>query len=237
MRNRHLAAFLGGHVFSSSLLCSVEGDDPNGAGGAPAAATPPAPATPASPPTFTAEQLTYIEGEKAKAANAAAAAARRAEQGKKPAGGEPAPQPRTESPAPASDAIAILKLRDDFDDAISDLTLTGAQKKFMREHIMEKRPADVAGYVRTFADTLGLGKSTTPAPAATTAAPTSAPQGAPVTSTAAPANPTTVTDDTPLLRLSDGDRQALLKRIGIKAYTDRMFSEFRANGTRVSFRK
>ena len=62
------------------------------------------------------------------------------------------------------------------DDATADLSMAAAQKRFLRERVMAERPSDVAGYVRTFAETWGI-KTVNPAPASNGAAlPGQAPQ-------------------------------------------------------------
>lgn len=238
MRLKHLAAFLTGYEPSSSLICSTDsGDDPGAGGGAPPAAPPPAPAPPASPPmTFTPDQLAYIEAEKEKARNNGAAAARRALEGRQPKQGE-TPQPKTPEPtAPAApDALAILKLRDDFDDAVSDMTLNGAQKKFIRELVMDKRPPDVAAYVRTISEQLGLGKPATPTPPAASPTPATPAAVPPMPGGAPPAR--VITDDTPIMSMSRADQAALAKRMGPFAFKQRLMTELAASGQRFSLRR
>jgi hypothetical protein len=197
----------------------------------------PAPQPGNGSPQITPEIQALIDAAKAEAAqqakNAAWAEARRTFEAKqKPSGAQPPQQQATKDTAAGNgqDALAIIKLRDDFDDAVGDLSLTGAQKKFLREMVMEKRPDDVSGYVSNFVQLSGwkAGTATTPATPASAPAAPQAPQGPPVTGSGAPANPTNVvTDDTPILRLSNEAREALRRRIGDAAYVDRMRKEFR----------
>lgn len=196
-------------------------------------------------PQITPEIQAIIDQRAAEAAqqakNAAWAEARRTFEAKQKqsGGGNGNPStPSNGSPAtPAPDPFAILKLRDDFDDATSELTLSGDQKRFLRNLVMEKRPEDVAEYVTSFVKAWGTGKAATPAtPAPENPAPKTPTQGPPVTGSGAPASPNVVTDDTPILRMSESDRIALRRRIGDAAYVERMRKEFRQNNVRVRFR-
>jgi hypothetical protein len=189
-------------------------------------------------PQITPEIQAMIDAAKAEAAqqakNAAWAEARRTFEAKQKQSGAQAPQtqaPKADAPASSGqDAMALIKLRDDFDDAVGDLSLTGAQKKFLRDMVMEKRPDDVGGYVSNFVQLSGwkaAGSSNPATPAPESPAPKTH-SGPPVTGSGAPANPTNVvTDDTPILRLSEDARKALLNRIGPAAYVERMRKEFR----------
>lgn len=240
---RRLSAFLFGFAPRSALVCSAEGDPP-GDGGAPGQQQPPqpAPAAPASGLAFTPEQLAYIETEKAKAANAAAAATRRAEEAKHARrGGEPAapPTPSNSPPAPSqpTDTAALLQLRDDFDDAMAELTLEHGQKKFIRNLVMEKRPPDVAAFVKDTVTMLGIGKPASPAPAPA-APPASPPPAAPpptpgVTSRGVPPPAAVPGDDVPILSMSIPERHALRAKIGDAAFAERNEREMKARNVRV----
>lgn len=232
----NLANFLYGFAPTSALLCSGEGDPPgDGGGGNPGAAPVTPPANPGTP-SITPEVQALIDqaraDERTKTSNSVWKQAR--EKYEKGNGGQPPPTqqqqpPKTENPSNGPDALTILKLRDDFDDAIGDLSLSGAQKKFLRDMVMEKRPGDVGGFVSSFVEMSGwkAGGSSNPAtPAPATPAP-KAPQGPPVTGSGAPANPTVTTDDTPLLKMSNEARESLRRRIGDVEYVKRMRTEFR----------
>ena len=140
---------------------------------APDMTTPPLPVAPApqpAAPTFTQSDLDRVRAEAARQAHDAAWAEARKRYSSKPApSAAEAPQPRTEPTpepsAPQPDPLAILKLRDDFDDATADLQLAATQRRFLRERVMAERPSDVAAYVRGFVDVWG---SKPAAPAATT---------------------------------------------------------------------
>ncbi len=238
-----LAAFLFGFAPRSALTCSIEGDPPGGGGTPPA--TPPAPPAPATPaaPVVTPEVQALINQAAQAAHNAAWKQARETFETKQGKPGAPQPPPKpTETNAPATppDFVSLMKLRDDFDDAIGDLTLTGAQKKFLREHVMEKRPDDVGGYLRTFTETLGVGKqpSTPVAPVATTTPPGApAPATGPhITERPVPPASHVVTEDTPILSLSLADREALRSKLGDIAYAERFRRELKEKQVRVRSR-
>ena len=175
--------------------------------------TPTAPAAPSSPPAITPDIQAQIEAAKREAYNAGAAATRRAfEEKLKTAAPKPAEAPTAAPAAPsaAPDALAILKLRDDFDDATADLNLPGVQKKFLREQVMSQRPPDVAAFVKQFVDVWGPKPSVTTAPVTTpTAATTAAPAPAQSMPAAAPPAIPTLTADTPLLSILRQDPTAV----------------------------
>lgn len=199
------------------------------------------PAAPATQPAATSTPAftqADIDAAREQAKNAAWAEARRTFEKKQQAsGGTQATPSNTAQTAPV-DPLAILKLRDDFDDATSDLTLNSDQKKFLRNLVMEKRPDNVGEYVTSFVKAWGASKPATPAtPAPETPAPKTTPQGPPVTGSGAPANPThTVTEDTPILRMSDSDKIALRRKIGDVAFVERMRKEFKDGNVRVKFK-
>lgn len=199
-------------------------------------------AAPAPQPVAAPSTQVDIEAIKREAYNAGAAAARRAHEGKAPA--NPPPPKSEPQPAPQSDppgTLAILKLRDDFDDATADLSMAAAQKRFLRERVMAERPSDVAGYVRTFAETWGI-KTVNPAPAPNGAAlPGQAPQpGAPSpppTPMPAGSPPSkVVTEDTPILALSSADRIDLARRIGPFEFRKRLMGQLAVSGERFRLR-
>lgn len=240
---KRLSAFLYGFVPSSALVCSGEGDPPGDGGGQAPQQPPPAPAQPASPPQFTPDQLAWIEGEKTRASNAAAAAARRAEQSRHGNRGEPQqqPQPSNQAQQPqgnaADPAQVYMRLRT-FDRAADKYGLSDAARAILEGDFNTANPQDPVGWVTQRAEAFGwkaAGPATPATPAPETPAAKTAPQGAPVTSSGAPANPTTVTDDTPILRMTEGDRIALRRRIGDAAYVERMRKEFREGNVRVRF--
>lgn len=239
-----LATFLYGFSPRSALVCSGEGDPP-GDGGAPA--TPAAPVTPpANPGTspVTPEVQALIDAaradERTKTSNSVWKQAR--EKYEKGQGGQQPQQPPKQEPPPngnGQDALAILALRDAFDDATSELTLTGPQKKFVRELVMKERPADVADYVSNFVTLSGWNaKQPIPAAPATGAQPAQpanpvVPSGPPVTSRGTPPPAATPTDDVPIMSMSEADKRALAARIGDKAFAERFLKELAKGGTRI----
>jgi hypothetical protein len=247
-RFERLTTFMDGFTPRSALLCSAEGDPP-GDGGAPA--TPAAPVTPpANPgtPAITPEVQALIDqaraDERTRTSNSVWKQAR--EKYEKPSAGQQTSQPpKPEATASnGQDALAIIALRDAFDDAISDLTLTGAQKKFVRELVMKERPGDVGDYVSNFV-TLSGWNATKPipagaAPAASTTT-TATPPTIPVTSRSTPPNPATPTEDTPIKSMSEADRRALLTKLvtqhghekGNTLYADRMLREMARDNVKV----
>lgn len=87
-----------------------------------------------------------------KAQDSAFANARRVFEGKEAKGRPKADEQSTQT---ADDPLALIALRDSFDDAIADMNLTKGQRQILREEIMSKRPSDVAGHVAQFVERAG----------------------------------------------------------------------------------
>jgi hypothetical protein len=195
---------------------------------APSTPPPAAPAPQPAAPTITPEVQALIEAAKSSAYNAGAKDARLALEAKfkSPPSAPPAAPPQ---PAPAPvDALAILKLRDDFDDATADLGLPSAQKKFLREQVMATRPPDVSAFVRSFVDVWGPKPAATAASTVTINQPVTTPatpHAPPVVSRPAAPAPQPVADDAPILSMTPDQRIELERRIGNKAFTDRLMRE------------
>jgi len=117
------------------------------------------PATPPSAPAtqgLTAEQVQFMIAEaQAKAHDAAYAKARREFKAK--AKEQPKTETETAEPRSGDDPMALLALRDAFDDAIGDITLTAKQKRFLRERVMRERPDDVDQFVADAVEVMGIG--------------------------------------------------------------------------------
>ncbi len=154
-----------------------------------------------------------------------------------------APQQTTQ---PQQTASSVTYDADAFNDALSEFPFDKEQRATVRDAARRENPSDVDAFVAKWGRMFGkqpgqtsaVATTTTTQAAATTTAPKTAPQGAPVTAGGAPANPTTVvTDDTPILRMSESDRVALMNRIGRDKYVDRMRQEFRTSNVRVRFNK
>lgn len=192
------------------------------------APTPNAAPAPQPQPAIAPEVLAMIEAAKSSAYNAGAKDTRIAFEAKlKSPPAQPAPQPNPATPAAPVDALAILALRDAFDDATADLNLPSAQKKFLRDQVMTNRPADVGAYVTQFVSVWGPSSTAPPStPSATPSAtaPT-APNATPVTARPATPPPLPVSDDAPLLSMTDDQRNALARRIGNKAFAERLTRE------------
>jgi hypothetical protein len=149
-----------------------------------------------------------------------------------------APQTRTDTTEPQAhaDPLAILKLRDDFDDATADLQLASPQRRFLREQVMATRPPDVAAFVRGFVDVWG---SKPAAPAATTTNvtnPAPASPAHPATAMPGTTPPVTVTSDTPLTSLGKTDLDAAIRRLGPHEFSRRWMSELASSGKRIPIR-
>ena len=111
------------------------------------------PVTP--PPALTAEAVqAMIEAATQRAFNSGAAAARREAEARQ---AKPKAETKTDTtPSADGDTLSILALRDAFDDATGDLTLTAKQKKFLRDRVMKERPDDVAAFVGDAVEVMGV---------------------------------------------------------------------------------
>lgn len=152
-----------------------------------------------------------------------------------------APQASTQAPQ----STTVTFDADTFNDVLSEFPFDREQRATIRDAARRENPTDIDGFVARWGRMFGkqpgraaaTTTTTTQAAAETTTAPKTTPQGPPVTGSGAPANPThVVTEDTPILRMSESDRVALLKRIGNAAYVERFRKELRSNNVRVKFR-
>lgn len=212
---------------------------------------PAAPAPQPAGPMITPEIQALIDQAKSSAYNAGAKDARTSIEAKL-RGQDPKPPALTPPPtrADTTDALAILNLRDAFDDAMGDLSLKASQRKLLRTAVMRDQPADVSAYVAGFVADAGWNSA---APAATATAPlpapppqpTTAPPGAPVTDRSPPPPPHVVTDSTPLLQMRPHDREAVLAKYiaelgfqkGNDKYADRYMAELQRDNVRVGARR
>jgi hypothetical protein len=209
--------------------------------------TPTTQAAPATQPTAPATlALTQADVDAAvqRAKDATWAEARRTFEGKqKQSGGGQPQQPKNEQPAtptPTVDVRAEINRIRAFERAAGVYGLSSDALGILEDDFNSANPQDPAAWVAKRASAFGwkpAGGGTNPATPAPAPAPQVTSTGAPVSGGGAPSNPTKVTDDTPILRMSDEDREALRRRIGDFAYVDRMKKEFREHGTRVSFRR
>lgn len=195
MRLKNLAAFLNGFTPTSSIVCSAEGDDPGGVGGASDASMPPTtePAAPsaAPAPALTLEQVQSMIAEATqKAHDSAYAKARREYQAKQ------TQQPRTETRTetkPATSEPDALTLVLAFDDALGDSSLTSAQKRFLRDRVLKEKPDNVSDFVASAVEALGL-KSQPPTNPTQNAATQAAPQQPKIPPPPTPPAPAAVAD-------------------------------------------
>lgn len=216
-------------------------------------APPAAPAPQPAGPVITPEIQALIDAAKSSAYNAGAKDARtsieaklRGQDPKPPAPPAPA-APRSDAP----DALAILAIRDAFDDAMGDITLKASQRKLLRTAVMRDQPKDVAAYVATFVADAGWTTSAAPAaatappPVAPPTQPITAPPGAPVTDRSPPPPAYVVTDSTPLLQMKPHDRDAVLAKyiaeLGVERgnakFADRYMEELKRDAVRVGARR
>ena len=240
------ATFLYGFAPRSALLCSNEAPPPGDGGAPPAQQPPPAVTQPASP-SFTPEQLAYIESEKTRVSNAAAAAARREALGRqaKP-GGDPPPATRAEPAAPvaAPDAMTVVSRLRAFDRAANRYGLSDSARDILEQDFNAASPQDPAAWVQQRADAFGWKASGT-APTATTPPAATVPGAAPsVAGTMTPppmpggAAPARVIDaNTPIMQRSRADQAALAKQLGPFEFKKRLMSELAESGQRFPLRR
>lgn len=194
-------------------------------------------------PTFTAAQVADRERAAAQRAHdAAMAESRRIFEGKqRPAStSNAAQQPAATAPAP-TDGGDFGRVRT-YERSLARYDFTDDALAMLDERFATEKPADVGAFVAKMATAFRVPQrgattttpTTTPATQATAPAVATAANAQPVTGTAAPSNPTTViTEDTPLINLTETDRQAWIKQHGWMKYTDRMRDEAMRNGTRL----
>lgn len=217
-------------------------------------APPAAPAPQPAAPMITPEIQALIDAAKSSAYNAGAKDARTSIEAKLRGQDPKPPTPTPTAPrADATDALAILAIRDAFDDAMGDLTLKASQRKLLRTAVMRDQPKDVAAYVASFVADAGWNQAapaavTAPAPAAapvTPPQPIIAPPGAPVTDRSPPPPAYVVTDSTPLLQMKPHDREAVLAKYiaelgnekGNAKFADRYMEELKRDAVRVGARR
>jgi hypothetical protein len=138
----------------------LETPDTNATPQAEPAAQPAAGAT-----TLTLEQVqTMIAEATQKAHDSAYAKARRDYEGKQPK--PPKTETKNETKPTEADPLAILALRDSFDEAIDGLTINAAQKKFLRDRVLKERPDDVKDFIANAVEVMGLKQPQNTNPAA-----------------------------------------------------------------------
>jgi hypothetical protein len=204
---------------------------------------------PATPPAAVAQQpaaaaitpevQALITAEAERVRNATWAEARRTIAGKKStstATPSNASIPIPQAPPAADDVTSILALRDAFDDVAGDLPIKSSQRSLMREAVMRDRPADMGAYVNRYVERAGWSTAAPAAPQPAVPVSPSVPATPAVPSTLrAPPPPTpVVTDSTPILSMSDTDRERLVERIGIDEFNKRLMPELARTRVRIA---
>lgn len=181
-------------------------DDHNSNGSPPDGGTPPA--DPPAPPADTQEYITRKELDRAMAA------IRRANESKSsPKAKDPAPAEQSQQYLTAADLESVRKREREIGRALSRVEhLTAEQRDDLYERIERDRPENVTEYVAEKSK-LYVASS----PTATTKP--AAPQGRPLSDIGAPPPAATWTEDTPLWRMSDADREHLIRTKGLAYYT------------------
>lgn len=188
-----------------------------------------------SAPTITPEIQALIDAAAREAATKANNAAwkQAREKYEKPAGGggqAPPAKSETQSPpsSPPVDVRAELNRIRSFERAAGQFGLSAEALEILEGDFNTANPQDPGAWVKQRAAAFGWkAAGSNPAPSAPATPAPKAHQGPPVTGSGAPANPTTVTDDTPILRMSNEARESLRRTIGDAAYVERMRKEFR----------
>jgi hypothetical protein len=179
---------------------------------------------------ITPEIEALIRDREAKARDAAFAEARRTFEGKSKPNQRPS-QPATPAPTSNSDDLAaLLRLRDELDDAVGELRLTTGQRQILRDSVLTSRPEAVAEHVKTFVEKAGW--VTNPQPNPTQSA---APQrsGPPASNGGVPPISKVPVEEQDIASMSPEDRIHLQKTKG-----DRWFMEtFRRQQAGRSFTK
>lgn len=203
-----------------------EGASPGGGAAPPAPDQPPAqPAAPAAP-ALTADDIKSVVADQFKSlTDGLFANLRKSGALKQPDSPPPAPQPKKTEGAASPDPLAILALRDAFDDATSELKLTKGQRSLLREHVMRVQPgtAEVETMVSDFVSRAGwLSQAEAPkAPATSTTNPTVpvTPSPAPISDRGSPAPAQPVGWRLELaqnpLKMSAGAKQAMDAELGV----------------------
>ncbi len=148
----------------------------------------------------------------------------------------PSQPKQAQQPAPARESkadqrIAVLESQLAFRDAISesDVKLNATQRKVLQREFIAERPENAAEWARQTIADLGIG--TAPAQPQTQSEPPATP---PANQPGPPPPSNQFHEDTPLWRLSDTDRAALVQKIGNHRYRDKLKEQMR--GVRVKIR-
>jgi hypothetical protein len=133
-------------------------------------------------PTITPEIQALIDAAAAQARNAAYAEARRTFEGK-----QPKPKGSSTPPSEPTNETDPMRLYLAFDDATTELKLTGGQRQLLRDTVLSSKPDDVAGFVKSFATKAGWSTESNPTVPAKPTTPGAAPSGRPESDAGTPA--------------------------------------------------
>lgn len=195
--------------------------------------TPPPQANGTAPSGVTIEQIKSLLDDHAKTVHDGVFAKLRKagvfEDEKKP--DEPKPPAGNTSAASltAEDVDRMMARRDALHGAIAGVKMPDAARSRMLDAFAREKPDDVSGWAKKFLGDFGFASA--PTNGSSTVTP---PNGPPASNLGSPASPTVPTEDTPLWRLSEADRNALLKQKGGKWFREKYYADLR--GTRVKVR-
>lgn len=141
----------------------------------------------------------------------------------KPAAGAPP------SALTAEDVGRMMMRRDELHAAIADVEMPATARARMVGDFARENPSDVSGWATKYAEDFGFKKK------GATTMPSSphAPTTPPVSNLGGPANPTATTEDTPLWRMSEADRNQLLKQKGYVWFRQKYYSDLRTATVKV----
>src|SRR5262245_33400308 len=160
--------------------------------------------------------------------------------GEKPTGETPAPQGGAQ-PLTAADVERISERASELGRGLAGLS--DDQAAIMRRLFKADAPEDVGAWVKQTRASLGfngaggVGTPSTPAAPAAAAGAAAGGAGAPPKSDRGGQSGTVLTDDTPVIDMSDADREAWIKKNGFAKYYHRVQSELRGRKLRVQARK
>lgn len=136
-------------------------------------------------------------------------------------------KPGAPSALTADDVSQMMARRDTLHGAIASVKIPEGARQRMLGDFARENPADVGGWAKKYCEDYGFMSS-----AATPPAPAS-PTGPPMSNLGSPAGPTTITEDTPLWRMSESDRAQLLKQKGHTWFRQKYYADLRQTRVKV----
>ena len=228
------------------MLLNAHPNDGSPGGGAPAGAgaSGSAPAAGAAPPAPPAIDVKEIATQVASTVRDSVFAELRKSgvlgKGEKPTGETPAPQGGSQ-PLTAADVERISERASELGRGLAGLS--DEQAAIMRRLFKADAPDDVTAWVKTTRTALGFdkgagggGPTSTPAAPAAAAGAAANGSGAPKSDRGGQAG-TVLTDDTPVIDMSDEDRAAWIKKNGLGKYYQRVQQELKGRRLRIEARK